>query len=345
MRLLVTGGAGFIGSHFIRHILGRYPEYRVVNLDKLTYAGNLDNVAEVAHHPNYFFAKGTIADPKLVNHLAAETDAIVNFAAETHVDRSIKDATPFLTTNILGTQVLMEAALRHKHSRFFHISTDEVYGDSLHDRFTESSPLRPNSPYAASKAAAEHLVAAYRRTYGLQTLVTRCSNNYGPNQYPEKLVPFFVKKLMAGEKVPVYKDGLNLRDWLHVTDHCRAIDLVLHKGKVGEVYNIGAHNEHTNLEITQRILSILGLSEDRIEFVKDRPGHDVRYPIDATKIMTELGWKPTVDFDIGFRDTVEWYSQRFTKNIRPKLQITRNKIQENHKLQITRHKMKKAPSL
>jgi len=315
MRLLITGGAGFIGSHFIRHIIGNYPNDQVINLDKLTYAGNLENVADIADHPHYRFVKGDITDKKLVDRLASEADVIVNFAAETHVDRSIEDATPFLTTNIIGTQVLMEAALRHKHARFFHISTDEVYGDSLESRFVESSPLRPNSPYAASKAAAEHLVASYRRTYDLPTLVTRCSNNYGPNQYPEKLVPFFVKKLMAGEKVPVYKDGLNIRDWLHVTDHCKAIDLVLRKGKIGEIYNIGAHNEHTNLEITKRILRILGFSEDRIEFVKDRPGHDVRYPIDATKIMKELGWKPTVNFDKGFAETVEWLRNKFTPKV------------------------------
>jgi dTDP-glucose 4,6-dehydratase len=311
MRLLITGGAGFIGSHFVRHILGQYPDTQVTNLDKLTYAGNLENVADVSSHPNYRFVKGDIADRPLVDQLASETDAIVNFAAETHVDRSIEDSTPFLTTNVIGTQVLIEASLRHKHSRFIQISTDEVYGDTADGFFTESSPIRPSSPYAASKASSELLVQSYIRTFGLPAIITRCSNNYGPNQFPEKLLPFFIKRLLAGQTVPIYGDGSNIRDWLHVSDHCTALDLILHKGQNGQVYNIGSNNEHTNLEITQRLLRILGLSEDRIEFVKDRLGHDVRYAIDAHKITKELGWEPKVDFDKGFRETVEWHKNRF----------------------------------
>jgi len=314
MKLLVTGGAGFIGSHFIRHILRQYPDYQITNLDKLTYAGSLENLKEVEGHPNYRFVKGDIADRKLVDRLASETEVVVNFAAETHVDRSIEDASPFFITNVLGTQVLIEAALKHKHQRYIQVSTDEVYGDILKGAFTESSLLRPSSPYAASKAAGDLMVMAYRRTYGLPVIITRCSNNYGPNQYPEKLVPFFVKRLLSGERVPLYGDGLNVRDWLHVTDHCLALDLVLHKGKIGEIYNIGSNNEHTNLDIAKRMLKILGFSANCIAFVKDRPGHDLRYAIDATKIQKELGWKPIISFEKGFRETVEWYRNIKLKN-------------------------------
>jgi len=310
MRLLITGGAGFIGSHFVRHTLGQYPDTQVTNLDKLTYAGNLDNLADVASHPNYRFVKGDIVDRELVNRLASETDAIINFAAETHVDRSIEDSTPFLTTNVLGTHVLIEASLRHKHSRFVQISTDEVYGDTKEGFFTEASHLKPSSPYAASKAAADLLVLSYVRTFGLPAVISRCSNNYGPNQFPEKIVPFFVQKLIAGQNVPLYGDGSNIRDWLHVSDHCRAVDLILRKGQNGQVYNIGSSNERTNLEIAQRMLQILGLPGDRIEFVKDRLGHDVRYAIDATKIREELGWEPQIPFDEGFRQTIEWYMNK-----------------------------------
>lgn len=311
MKLLVTGGAGFIGSNFIRYMLGKYPEYQIINLDKLTYAGNLDNLSDIAGNPNYSFTEGDIADRKLIDELAEKVDAIINFAAETHVDRSIEDSSPFLVTNIIGTQVLIDSALKHKHERYIQISTDEVYGDIEEGQFTEQSPLKPSSPYAVSKAAGDMLVLAYFRTYGLPAIISRCSNNYGPYQYPEKLVPFFIKKLMSGEKVPLYGDGSNVRDWLHVEDHCRAVDLMLHKGKVGEVYNVGANNEHPNLEITKKMLKIFGLPEYRIEFVKDRPGHDIRYAIDASKIRKELGWEPTVDFERGFRDTVLWYQRTF----------------------------------
>ena len=311
MKLLVTGGAGFIGSNFLRYILGRYPEYKVINLDKLTYAGNLDNLSDISGNPNYSFVKGDIADRNLVSDLASNSDVIINFAAETHVDRSIEDASPFLQTNVIGTQVLIESALKYKHQKYIQVSTDEVYGDIEEGFFTEESKLKPSSPYSASKSAGDMLVLAAVRTYGLPAVISRCSNNYGPYQYPEKIVPFFVKKLMKGEKVPVYGNGSNVRDWLHVTDHCRAIDLVLHKGKIGEVYNVGSNNEHSNIEITKKMLGILGLSEDRIEFVKDRPGHDIRYAIDATKIKNELGWKPSIDFEKGFEDTVLWYKKNF----------------------------------
>lgn len=312
MRLLITGGAGFIGSNFVRYILNQYPDYQVVNLDALTYAGNLENLADVTGNPNYSFAEGDIADRSLADELAAKVDAIINFAAETHVDNSIDDPTPFLQTNVIGTQVLIEAALKHKHKRYIQISTDEVYGDIEKGEFNEESPLKPSSPYSASKVAGDMLTLAAVRTYSLPGIISRCSNNYGPYQYPEKLVPFFVKKLMAGDKVPLYGDGSNVRDWLHVIDHCRAVDLILHKGKIGEIYNVGASNEHSNLEVTKRMLRILDLPEDRIEFVADRPGHDVRYAIDASKIRKELGWEPTVDFEKGFRETVEWYKNKFT---------------------------------
>ena len=311
MKILVTGGAGFIGSNFIRYMLGKYSEYQIINLDKLTYAGNLDNVADISDNPNYSFVEGDIADRKLVDELSEKVDVIINFAAETHVDRSIDDPTPFLTTNVIGTQVLCESALKHKHKRYIQISTDEVYGDIEAGEFTEKSQLKPSSPYSASKAAGDMLVLADMRTYGLPAMISRCSNNYGHYQFPEKIVPFFIKKLMSGEKVPLYGDGSNVRDWLHVTDHCSAIDLILHNGKIGEVYNVGANNEHSNLEITKKILEILELPEDRIEFVTDRPGHDIRYAIDATKLRNELGWKPSIDFESGFRDTVLWYKRIF----------------------------------
>ncbi len=320
MRILVTGGAGFIGSNFIRYMLGKYPDYEVINLDNLTYAGNLDNLSDISDNPKYSFVQGDIADRKLVDELAEKADAIINFAAETHVDNSITDPTPFLTTNVIGTQVLIEASLKHKHSRYIQISTDEVYGDIEEGLFTEDSPLKPSSPYSASKSAGDMLTLASVRTYGLPAIISRCSNNYGFYQYPEKIVPFFIQKLIKGEKVPVYGDGSNIRDWLHVTDHCRAVDLILHEVKIGEVYNIGANNEHSNLEITKKMLEILGLPEDRIEFVKDRPGHDIRYAIDATKIQNELGWKPEVDFETGFRETVEWYKNKFkTQSPKPKI--------------------------
>jgi dTDP-glucose 4,6-dehydratase len=311
MRILVTGGAGFIGSNFIRYILGSYPAYQIINLDKLTYAGDLKNCKDFEKNPNYEFVKGDIADKKIVDKLAKKADVIVNFAAETHVDRSIDDVTEFLKSNIIGTQVLLDAANKYGHQRYIQISTDEVYGDIKEGMFSEESPLKPSSPYAASKAAGDMLCLAYFRTYKTPVIISRCSNNYGPYQYPEKLVPFFIKKLLAGEKVPVYGDGLNVRDWLHVLDHCRAVDMILHQGKTGQIYNISANEEHSNLDITKRMLSVLKLPEKRIEFVKDRPGHDIRYALNAVKIRRELGWKPEVKFESGFKGTVEWYKERF----------------------------------
>lgn len=310
MRLLVTGGAGFIGSNFIHHLVQKYPDYRIINLDKLTYAANLDNLKEIQSHPNYQFIQGDIGDRDLVDSLAQKVDTILNFAAETHVDRSITGPEVFLKTNILGTQVLLDAALKYKHPRYIQISTDEVYGDILEGSFIETDGLKPSSPYAASKAAGDLLVGAYQRTYKLPAIISRCSNNYGPRQYPEKIIPFFLKRLREGKTVPVYGDGQQVRDWLHVSDHCRAIDLILHKGRMGEIYNIGAGNEHVNLEVAKKLIQILGLKEDRIEFVTDRPGHDLRYSIDSTKIQKELGWQPQIDFEKGLRETVEWYQSQ-----------------------------------
>jgi dTDP-glucose 4,6-dehydratase len=311
MKILVTGGAGFIGSNFIRYMLGSYPNYKITNLDKLTYAGNLKNCEDFAKNPKYSFVKGDIADQKVVDRLAKNADVIINFAAETHVDRSIKDSADFLKSNVIGTQVLLDSAKKCNHGRYIQISTDEVYGDIDKGMFNEESPLKPSSPYAASKAAGDMLCLAYLRTHKTPVIISRCSNNYGPYQYPEKLVPFFIKKLMDGKKVPLYGDGSNIRDWLHVRDHCRAIDLILHRGKIGEVYNISANEEYTNLQITKRLLKIMDMTEDKIEFVKDRPGHDIRYALDATKIRKELGWEPEVEFDSGFRGTVEWYVSKF----------------------------------
>ena len=313
MKILITGGAGFIGSNFIRYMLGSYPDYQIINLDKLTYAGDLKNCEDFADNPNYEFVEGDITDSKLVDKLANKVDAIINFAAETHVDNSIKDPTEFLKTNVIGTQILLDSAKKYDHSKFIQISTDEVYGDIHKGMFTEKSPLKPSSPYSASKAASDLLCLSYFRTYKTPIIISRCSNNYGPYQYPEKLVPFFIKKLLAGKKVPVYGDGSNVRDWLHVRDHCRAVDLIFHDGMIGEVYNIGANEEHSNLEITKKMLKTLGLEEDKIEFVTDRLGHDIRYAIDASKIKNELGWEPEVEFDVGFEGVIDWYSERFQR--------------------------------
>ena len=311
MRLLVTGGAGFIGSHFIRHMLNTYPEYQIINLDKLTYAGNLDNCKDYETNPHYKFIEGDIVDSKLVDELAKEVDAIVNVAAETHVDNSIEGPAVFIQTNVIGTQVLLEAAKKYNHQCFIQVSTDEVYGDRLQGHFKETDMIKPSNPYSASKAGAEMLCLAYQRTYQTPVLITRCSNNYGTHQYPEKLIPFFIKKLLNGEKVPVYGNGSNIRDWLHVKDHATAIDAVLHQGKIGEIYNVSSNNEHTNLEVVKKLLELLDLKEDRIEFVRDRPGHDLRYAIDASKIKTELGWEPKIEFEEGFREMVEWYQKQF----------------------------------
>ncbi len=311
MRLLISGGAGFIGSHFIRHIIKKYPNYQIINLDKLTYAANLSNCIDYANHENYRFVQGDIKDKNLVDQLAKEVDVIINFAAESHVDNSIENPSLFLETNVIGTQVLLDASKKYKHQRFIQISTDEVYGDIVEGSFKEDDSLNPSSPYSASKASAELLCLAYKRTYSSPVIISRCSNNYGSHQYPEKLIPFFIKKLMNGEKVPVYGDGMNVRDWLHVTDHCRAIDLILHKGKIGEIYNIGSNEEHNNLEIVHKLLDFFHLSEDRIDFVEDRLGHDLRYSVDASKIKEGLGWKAEIPFEKGFKEVLEWYRNQF----------------------------------
>lgn len=306
--ILVTGGAGFIGNCFIRHMLQKYSNYKIINLDALTYAGNLENLYDVKDNPNYEFVNGDICDKDLVTQIVSGVDMIVNFAAETHVDRSITGPEIFIETNIKGTMTLLQAAKEFNIERYLQVSTDEVYGTLGNTGyFTETTPIAPNSPYSASKAGADMLVRAYYETYKVPTLITRCSNNYGPYQYPEKLIPFFISRLLRGEKVPVYGDGLNVRDWLYVYDHCAAIDAVLHKGRVGEVYNIGGHNEKTNLEITHLILDAMNKDESSIEYVQDRLGHDRRYAISNDKITSELGWKPSVTFEEGILLTIDWY--------------------------------------
>lgn len=319
--ILVTGGAGFIGSCFIRHVLNRHSDYKVINLDALTYCGNLENLKDVEANLNYKFVHGNICDKKLVRELISVSDCVVNFAAESHVDNSIKHPEIFVETNIQGTLTLLQACKEIGIERYLQVSTDEVYG-SLGEigYFYETTPLAPNSPYSASKAGADLLVRAYNETYGLPTLNTRCSNNYGPYQYPEKLIPFFISKLLRNEKVPVYGDGLNVRDWLYVYDHCEAIDIVLHRGKVGEIYNIGGHNEKTNLEITHLILKAMGKDESSIEYVEDRLGHDRRYAISNDKITSELGWKPSLTFEEGIKHTIDWYlnNQDWIRNIENK---------------------------
>jgi dTDP-glucose 4,6-dehydratase len=311
MTILVTGGCGFIGSNFILHLLGTHPDYTVINLDNLTYAGNLENVAAVESDPRYRFVKGDICDRPVVESIIREhqVSAIVNFAAESHVDRSITGPGIFIETNVGGTNVLLGAAKAGGVGKFIQVSTDEVYG-SLGEQgtFSENSPLHPNSPYAASKASADLLALAYHHTSALNVVITRCSNNYGPYQFPEKLIPLMIARALDDKPIPVYGDGLNVRDWLYVKDHCIAIDLVLHKGRAGEVYNIGGSNEWKNIDIVRLLLSKLGKPESLITFVKDRPGHDRRYAIDASKISHELGWKPAVSFEDGMNLTLAWYT-------------------------------------
>jgi len=307
-KILVTGGAGFIGSNFIRHILAKYPDYFVTNLDKLTYCGNLENLKDISSNKNYKFVKGDIVDPGIVNSLVKDADVILNFAAETHVDRSIKDPSGFVRTNVFGTYTLLEAARVHGTELFIQISTDEVYGSISKGAFTESSPIAPNSPYSAAKAGGDLLARSYFITHGLPVIITRSSNNFGPYQYPEKVIPLFVTNLLDDKKIPVYADGSNIRDWLFVIDNCEAIDIVMHKGKTGEVYNIGGGNEITNMELTKTLLKLLNKGEEYIEFVKDRPGHDKRYALDITKVKM-LGWKPSHDFKGALELTVNWYFQ------------------------------------
>ena len=324
MKLLVTGGAGFIGSCFIRHVLAKHKDYEIINLDKLTYAGNIENLDDIKNDPRYQFVKGDIVDKNLAMELTSSVDVVVNFAAESHVDRSIEGPEIFIETNVKGTLNLLQASLKNKVKRYLQVSTDEVYGTlGKTGYFYETTPLAPNSPYSASKASADMLVRAYFETYKMPNLITRCSNNYGPYQYPEKLIPFFITKLLKGEKVPVYGDGLNVRDWLYVYDHCEAIDTVLNKGKEGEVYNIGGHNEKTNMEITRLILDVMGKDESSIEYVQDRLGHDRRYAIANDKIQKELGWEPSIKFEDGIKLTIEWYlnNQEWIQHILDKQKV------------------------
>lgn len=308
-KILVTGGAGFIGSNFIIYMLQKYPELDIVNMDALTYAGNLENLSSVQNHPHYTFTATNITDAEAVESWFQQgIDIVVNFAAESHVDRSILEPDIFVKTNVLGTQVLLDAARKHGVTKFVQVSTDEVYGtlgDTGH--FTEETPLAPNSPYSASKAGGDLMVRAYYETFGLPVNITRCSNNYGPYQFPEKLIPLMISRALNEQPLPVYGDGLNIRDWLYVEDHCSAIDLVIHQGKPGEVYNIGGNNERTNLHIVRTILEELGKPESLITHVQDRPGHDRRYGIDPAKITRELGWKPKYDFESGIKETIQWY--------------------------------------
>lgn len=307
----MTGGAGFIGSNFIIYMLNKYPDYEIVNVDCLTYAGNIGNLESIQYNPKYSFVQADITDAMAIEQIMSSgIDTVVNFAAESHVDRSITNPDVFVKTNVLGTQVLLEASKRHEISKYVQVSTDEVYGSlGLGGLFTEETPLSPNSPYSASKAGGDLIVRAYYETYQFPVNITRCSNNYGAYQFPEKLIPLVITKALKDEKIPVYGDGLNIRDWLYVEDHCSAIDLVLHEGKNGEVYNIGGNNERTNLQIVKTILKELGKSEDQITFVTDRLGHDRRYAIDASKIKSELGWQPKHVFETGIKDTINWYLQ------------------------------------
>jgi len=322
--ILVTGGAGFIGSNFARFMLDKYPYYKIINVDALTYAGNLENLKDISDNPNYAFIKADIRDRAKMDEIfvSYDIDTIVNFAAESHVDRSIEEPEVFLTTNVIGTQVLLDAAKKHwkvkpddkyckeyKHGvKFLQVSTDEVYGAlGATGKFVETMPLLPNSPYSASKASGDMIGRAYHVTFGMPINITRCSNNYGPYQFPEKLIPLMINNCLKDKDLPVYGDGMQVRDWLHVSDHCSAIDTVLHKGIDGEIYNIGGNNEKANIEIVKLIIKTLGKSEELIKYVKDRPGHDRRYAIDNTKITTQLGWKPAYTFEQGIKETIEWY--------------------------------------
>jgi len=308
MRILVTGGAGFIGSNFVHYVLREHPQDEIVNLDKLTYAGNLENLADLADDPRYTFVRGDICDEAAVEHVIQQVDAVVNFAAETHVDRSIQDAGAFVDTDIKGLYILLEAARKRAIERFLHISTDEVYGSIESGSFTETDPLDPSSPYSASKAGGELMAKAYGKTFGYPILLTRGSNTYGPYQYPEKVVPLFITNAIDGLPLPLYGDGLNVRDWLYVDDHCAGIDTVLRRGVPGRAYNIGAGHERTNIELTRLILKLLGRGEDLIKYVKDRPGHDRRYSVDNSKARA-LGWEPKVDPEEGLSRTVAWYRE------------------------------------
>lgn len=313
MKILVTGGAGFIGCNFVYYMLEKYPDYKLVCLDALTYAGNLKSLDKAMNNPNFKFVKGSISDKDFVDKLFADEsfDVVVNFAAESHVDRSIENPFIFLETNIMGTACLLEASKKYGVKRFHQVSTDEVYGDLPLDRpdlfFTEETPIHTSSPYSSSKASADLLTLAFHRTYGLPVTISRCSNNYGPYQFPEKLIPLMIVRAQEDQSLPVYGEGLNVRDWLYVEDHCKAIDMIIHNGRVGEVYNVGGHNEKQNIEVVKTLLKALNKPESLITYVKDRAGHDLRYAIDPTKISTELGWLPETKFDDGMAKTIKWY--------------------------------------
>lgn len=313
MKILITGSAGFIGSNFVHFMLDKYPNYEIVGLDLLTYAGNMSSLKRAMDRPNFKFIKADIADRATIDEIFIQErfDIVVNFAAESHVDRSIENPEIFMNTNVLGTMVLMDASIKYGIRRYHQISTDEVYGDLPLDRpdlfFTEKTPLHTSSPYSASKAAADLLVLSYHRTYGLPATISRCSNNYGPYHFPEKLIPLMITRALADEPLPVYGNGQNVRDWLYVEDHCSAIDLIIHSGKLGEIYNVGGHNEHTNLDVVKTILRSVGKPETLIDFVPDRKGHDLRYAIDPRKITDELGWVPVTTFEIGIKQTICWY--------------------------------------
>ncbi len=323
MKIIVTGGAGFIGGNYVLYAVNKYPEDEIINLDKLTYAGNLETLKSVENRPNYHFVRGDIADREFVFNLFEEMkpDVVINFAAESHVDRSITDPEVFVRTNVVGTTTLLDACRTFGIGRYHQVSTDEVYGDLPLERpdllFSETTPIRASSPYSAAKASADLFVQAYNRTFKLPTSISRCSNNYGPYHFPEKLIPLVISRALADESIPVYGKGENVRDWLYVTDHCRAIDLIVRKGREGAVYNIGGHNEKSNLEVVQTILKHLKKPESLIKFVTDRPGHDLRYAMDPTKIINELGWKPEYDFDSGIAATIKWYleNESWWKNI------------------------------
>lgn len=307
MNILVTGGAGFMGSNFIRHILQKYPQYKIVNLDKLTYAGNIQNLKDISHNENYTFVQGDIADEKIINEILPTIDVIVNYAAETHVDRSIDDPGSFLQTDVIGTYQLLEGVRHHNVSKMVQISTDEVFGSILEGEFHEKSPFEPNSPYSASKAGGDLLCRAYFKTYETPVVVTHSCNFYGPYQYPEKLIPLFITNLLEGKKVPVYGEGKNVREWIFTADHCKAIDRILHDGKPGEVYNIGSGYRLSNLDITKKLLNLTGNDESLIKYVSDRAGHDYRYAVNTNKLKQELNWEATISFDEALEETVDWY--------------------------------------
>jgi dTDP-glucose 4,6-dehydratase len=318
VKILVTGGAGFIGSNFIRHILKKYPDYEIINLDKLTYAGNLDNLRDLEKNIRYEFVKGDIADPKIADKCIKQVQVVVNFAAETHVDRSIVSAGDFVKTNVFGTYVLLEAAKKNSISKYIQISTDEVYGSIEKGAFKEADNLQPSSPYSATKASADLLAISYHTTYQLPVIITRSSNNFGPYQFPEKVIPLFITNALEDQPVPLYGDGKNVRDWVYVLDNCEAIDQILHKGISGEIYNIGGSNELTNIELTRKILELLGKGDELIKPVTDRLGHDRRYALDCFKLRSELGWKPQHDFNQALKETITWYkeNQQWWKKLR-----------------------------